>query len=185
MPRTTDARAKALATAERLFRTHGYAATGLSRILEESGAPKGSFYFHFPGGKAQLAREVLEQYGDRVAAGISQLAQTSASPAEFVRGLCLGTAQEMAAAGFSLGCAAQTLALELAPGDVEMREALSRVFQTWIGGIAQGLGGAPAARQDAEALLAALEGARTLARVSRSTASFEAVMQTFTARPGV
>lgn len=39
MPRTTDARGKALETAERLFRTQGYTATGLTQILEESGAP--------------------------------------------------------------------------------------------------------------------------------------------------
>jgi TetR/AcrR family transcriptional repressor of lmrAB and yxaGH operons len=55
MPRKTDARARAIATAERLFRIQGYTATGLTQIIEESGAPKGSFYFHFPRGKAQLA----------------------------------------------------------------------------------------------------------------------------------
>ncbi|WP_189558100.1 helix-turn-helix domain-containing protein, partial [Mesorhizobium sp. M2D.F.Ca.ET.153.01.1.1] len=53
MPRKTDAPARAIATAERLFRIQGYTATGLTQILEESGAPKGSFYFHFPRGKAQ------------------------------------------------------------------------------------------------------------------------------------
>src|SRR4029077_17588276 len=62
MPRKTDARARAIAAAERLFRIQGYTATGLIQILKESGAPKGSFYFHFPRGKAQLAEEAIDQY---------------------------------------------------------------------------------------------------------------------------
>ena len=55
MPRTSDAREMAIQIAERLFAEQGYAATGLTQIIEESGSPKGSFYFHFPGGKRQLA----------------------------------------------------------------------------------------------------------------------------------
>src|ERR1700753_3938055 len=62
MPRKTDARARAIATAERLFRIQGYTATGLTQILDDSGAPKGSFYFHSPRGKAQLAEEAIDQY---------------------------------------------------------------------------------------------------------------------------
>src|ERR1700761_2496536 len=60
MPRRTDARARAIATAERLFRIQGYTATGLTQIIEESGSPKGSFYFHFPRGKAPLAAETSD-----------------------------------------------------------------------------------------------------------------------------
>src|ERR1700730_7113427 len=62
MPRKTDARARAIATAERLFRIQGYTATGSIQILGESGAPKGSFYFHFPRGKTQLAEEAIDHY---------------------------------------------------------------------------------------------------------------------------
>jgi tetratricopeptide (TPR) repeat protein len=62
MPRKTDARDRAIATAERLFRIQGYTATGLNQIIEESGSPKGSFYFHFPRGKAQLAEEAIDHY---------------------------------------------------------------------------------------------------------------------------
>ena len=44
-----------------LFQRQGFHATGLKQILEESGAPRGSLYFHFPGGKEQLAVEALRE----------------------------------------------------------------------------------------------------------------------------
>ncbi|CAO1612179.1 TetR/AcrR family transcriptional regulator [Brochothrix thermosphacta] len=50
-----------LQTAMRLFHTQGYHATGVSQILKESVSPKGSLYYHFPGGKEQLAIEAIEQ----------------------------------------------------------------------------------------------------------------------------
>src|SRR6201995_645706 len=78
MPRRSDARERAVAAAERLFRIQGYTATGLSEILKESGAPKGSFYFHFPRGKAQLAEEAIDHY---VASRIAVLRNISANTA--------------------------------------------------------------------------------------------------------
>jgi TetR/AcrR family transcriptional regulator, lmrAB and yxaGH operons repressor len=39
--------------------TYDYQATGLTQVLAESSAPKGSLYFHFPGGKGQLAVEAV------------------------------------------------------------------------------------------------------------------------------
>jgi len=38
-----------------LLHDRGYAATSISDVLAKSGAPKGSLYFHFPGGKDELA----------------------------------------------------------------------------------------------------------------------------------
>ena len=185
MTRTTDARHKALATAERLFRVQGYAATGLTQILEESGAPKGSFYFHFPGGKEQLAREVLAAYGSRVEAGMRQLAERcERDPDRFVRVLCKGIAKEMEAADWGIGCAAQNLANELAPSNHDFAEALAAVFAAWTSAIADVFASARASRAVAErramALIAALEGARSLSRAMRSNAPFDAVIALFT-----
>src|SRR5437016_5527734 len=95
-----DSRAKALDGAERLFRTQGYAATGLTQILQVSGSPKGSFYFHFPGGKRELAAEVLERYGARILAGLKALAAKHAGdPAAFVRAVCKATGKDMETTG--------------------------------------------------------------------------------------
>ena len=82
MPRKTDARAHAIAAAERLFRIQGYTATGLTQILETSGAPKGSFYFHFPRGKAQLAEETIDHYIAKRIAVLRDISQSFAPLAQ-------------------------------------------------------------------------------------------------------
>lgn len=46
-------------TASHLFQCQGYHGTGLNQIIEESGAPKGSLYYHFPNGKEEIALEAI------------------------------------------------------------------------------------------------------------------------------
>lgn len=186
MVRTTDAREKAIRTAERLFRVQGYAATGLTQIIEESGSPKGSFYFHFPGGKRQLALEAIATYRTRTTAGFAALAERSGKDSgRFIRALAKAIADEMAASAFDSGCLAQTLTQELAPGDSEIADALAALFDEWIGIAAAAIAprATQAARRRATALVAALEGARTLARAQRSAAAFDAVVELFADQP--
>ncbi|MGX1433693.1 TetR/AcrR family transcriptional regulator, lmrAB and yxaGH operons repressor [Cytobacillus horneckiae] len=59
MSSKNDSRENILSAATRLFHIQGYHATGLNQILKESGAPKGSLYYHFPNGKEQLAIEAV------------------------------------------------------------------------------------------------------------------------------
>lgn len=184
MARTTDARDKAIQTALHLFRVQGYAATGLAQVIDESGSPKGSFYFHFPGGKRQLALEALAVYRAGTTAGFRALAGRAGSdPGRFVRALARAVGDEMAASGWTAGCLAQTLSHELAPGDAEVADALAALFDEWIGVVAGVFSPRPtqAARRRAMALVAALEGARTLARTLRSAAPFDAVAERFAA----
>lgn len=184
MPRTSDARDKALSTAEDLFRRQGFAATGLAQIIEESGSPKGSFYFHFKGGKDQLAAEIAERFAARGVAAIgAAAAATPGDATAFVRLLCADFAQEMRASGFTLGCALQNIATERAPGDPHLTALVQSGLGAWVEAVAShfaacGLG---APRPIAEALVAALEGARTLARASRSDAVFSSIAESFAA----
>lgn len=46
--------------ATRLFQQRGYHGVGLNEILVEADAPKGSLYYHFPGGKSELACACVE-----------------------------------------------------------------------------------------------------------------------------
>uniref|UniRef100_UPI001892272F TetR/AcrR family transcriptional regulator n=1 Tax=Catenulispora rubra TaxID=280293 RepID=UPI001892272F len=55
MGQRSDARQKMVQAAKQLMRERGYNATAFSDVLKLSGAPRGSVYFHFPGGKTELA----------------------------------------------------------------------------------------------------------------------------------
>ncbi|HWW21026.1 MAG TPA: TetR/AcrR family transcriptional regulator [Steroidobacteraceae bacterium] len=179
----TNSRQRAIETAERLFRSQGYAATGLTQILHESGSPKGSFYFHFPNGKHELALATLESYGQRVDGNIRAIALEHArDPIGFVRSLARFVAREMESSGWSLGCLNHKLASELVPGDPAITEVTANVYRGWVTQVAYALSGIDGAtRKDAErlamSLLAGLAGARGLARIYRSPEPFEAVAQ--------
>lgn len=182
MPRKTDARARAIATAERLFRIQGYTATGLTQILQESGAPKGSFYFHFPRGKAQLAEETIDQYVARRIAVLQTIsANTTGDALNFVHEIFGAFADEMVASDFQYGCLMQNLANELPALDAELTERVARGFVDSTAIIAEhfrGCGFADArASATAAALVAALEGARTVARLERTPAVFKALAE--------
>lgn len=55
-----------LKAATSLFQRQGFHGTGLNQIIEESGAPKGSIYYHFPNGKEEIATEAINQMKQHV-----------------------------------------------------------------------------------------------------------------------
>lgn len=56
--------------ASKLFEAKGYNATGLNEILRECKAPKGSFYYHFPNGKEELALESIKLAGEKITSNL-------------------------------------------------------------------------------------------------------------------
>lgn len=58
--------------ASSLFACKGYNATGISEILKQSNAPKGSLYYHFPQGKEQLADEALQLSAEKIFVDIEE-----------------------------------------------------------------------------------------------------------------
>lgn len=67
-----DTRTRLLQAALLLFRQRGYHGVGIRDILDAAHAPKGSLYHHFPGGKDQMAVEVLERVAARIVAMIER-----------------------------------------------------------------------------------------------------------------
>ena len=79
---TPDTRTRIKAAAAALFRRDGYAATGLKRIATESAAPFGSIYHFFPGGKEQLAEDVILTSGAEYQRMVRALLDSVPDPGE-------------------------------------------------------------------------------------------------------
>lgn len=180
-----NSRQQAIETAERLFRAQGYAGTGLAQIIIESGSPKGSFYFNFPGGKHELALEALQLYGDRINQRIRDVTDRHGDdPIKFVRHVCAAQAREMEASGWTMSCLAHQLANELSPAEEDITVAVARIFQSWVASMSTVLRQVASSDQEARllatAFISGLSGARTLSRVARSKLPFDSLASTMT-----
>ncbi|TCO58192.1 TetR/AcrR family transcriptional regulator [Actinocrispum wychmicini] len=161
MPKKTDTRERVLRTAAVLFRTQGYHATGLNQVLAEGGAPKGSLYFHFPGGKEQLAVESL-----RLSAAEFQAELRAAGSIEAA---LEALAQLLVASDFREGCPIATVALDVVNENDQIRQACAEAYAGWTDLIMEFLTRqrVPGAADLATVVLAAIEGALLLARTRR------------------
>lgn len=164
-----------------LLRRQGYAATGLSEIVAASGAPRGSLYFHFPGGKEELAVAAMERTAEQLRAGIAALAERAGSPDAALGSLIDALAAGLESSGYRDGCPIATVALETSSGSEALREASRRAFAAWAGELEKAFcsAGADAAASEQRALfvLSAIEGALILARARRDTAPLRAVRE--------
>nr|MBA3501401.1 TetR/AcrR family transcriptional regulator [Deltaproteobacteria bacterium] len=148
----------------------GYHATGLSAIVDESGAPRGSLYFYFPGGKDELAVAALEQAGTfwraRLDAAVAGATDLGAAIDAVVKLL----ADDLAASDWTHGCPVAAVALEATSPAVAA--AVQRHYARWLDDIAARISefgiAKAAAKQLAMVALAAVEGALLLAKVQRS-----------------
>ncbi len=168
-----------IACTGRLLRRQGYAATGLNEIVRRSGAPKGSLYFHFPGGKEELAAAAMEQTGEELRGAIAAVIASRPRASESLGALIDGLGAGLEASGYRDGCPIATVTLEAAATSEVLRAAAERVFAAWLGTLEEGLvaGGLEPARAARRALLvlSAIEGALLLARARRDLAPLEAV----------
>src|ERR1700712_1138472 len=91
------------ATAE-LFRRQGYNGTGLKQVVAEADAPFGSLYHHFPGGQAELARQVITRAGAFFQALVTAVYDEESSAEASVRAVFVGAAATLEATDFEDAC---------------------------------------------------------------------------------
>lgn len=161
-----------------LLRRQGYAATGLAQIIDVAGAPRGSLYFHFPGGKEELAAAALERSGERQRDNL-RAALDEADPVRAVDAVVDVLARDLEDSGFKDGCPVATVALEVG-GDGGALATLCRLsFARWrqlIVDRLRAVGADDAAADDAAWLVfSSLEGAQMMCRVHGTTAPLRAV----------
>lgn len=168
--RDRDSRAALVQTMAQLLRGQGYAATGRAEVLAQSGVSNGSLYHHFPGGMEELAQAALEASGHAVADALRR-ALDGAPSAGVGIGRFLDIARKPVAGDDCPGCPIAPTALESPIISSRLRDVAARCFDEWEAILAARLrlDGWPdrAAIEMASAVLALVEGALLLARVSR------------------
>jgi TetR/AcrR family transcriptional regulator, lmrAB and yxaGH operons repressor len=162
-------RTKMLASAAEVMRERGASGVTIDAVLARSGAPRGSVYYHFPEGRAQILAEALRYSGDSITATIDAAAGQGSRTLlrEFIQ-----LWEELLTAGdFHAGCPVVAAAIGSDEGDVELTSEAGAILGRWCGALTQAFANDGFDADDAASLavmsIAALEGAIVLSRSTR------------------
>jgi TetR/AcrR family transcriptional repressor of lmrAB and yxaGH operons len=169
----SDTRDRLVRSTSRLLRTQGYAATGLNQVMAEANAPKGSMYFHFPGGKVQLAAAAVDRFADRATASMRRRLAENSSVRDAVVAIFDGYVAHLEATAFTEGCAVANIALDAAAAHEELSDATGRALRSWTDELTAALVAEGRSPDEAHGLatlvIAAIEGTVIMAKGERST----------------
>ncbi|MDV6263655.1 TetR/AcrR family transcriptional regulator [Rhodococcoides yunnanense] len=169
----TDTRARILEATGELYRRQGMTATGLKQIAAASGAPFGSIYHHFPGGKEQISEEVIYAEGVRYGLLVGRQLAAVTDVVDGIPEIFASAATLLVELDYTEACSIETIALEVASTNERLRLATEAVFTGWIDGLTQWFAATDLPNEVCRSLalgcLTSLEGAFVLCRSLRST----------------
>ena len=159
----------------KLLAQHGFQGASFSSVLEDSGAPRGSIYHHFPGGKNELVLEALDRSGARASSIVGNL---RGQPADAIIRVFVGLWRSLLlASDFSAGCS--VLGVTVSSDEPEILHRAAGIFRSWHTELADVLtaGGLEkmSADQVATLTIAACEGAVVLCRAEHTTQPLDEV----------
>jgi AcrR family transcriptional regulator len=166
---TSDSRNRMIQSAALLFREHGYSGTGFRDVIEHSGAPRGSIYHHFPGGKEELAADTVAWAAAVIERRIERAARNG-NPIVALGLFVEAWREVLEDSNFRAGCPIVAVAAEADAGS-KATAAAAVAFARWQDLIARALLDAGVGRTDARRLatlvISAIEGAILLCRARR------------------
>ncbi|MCQ8191373.1 TetR/AcrR family transcriptional regulator [Streptomyces rugosispiralis] len=175
--RKSDSRERMVLSAAALLREYGASATSIDRVLAHSGAPRGSVYHHFPGGRAQLIDEAVALAGDFIA-GLIETGARADDPVEAVDAFFTLWRGRLVEGDFRTGCPIVAVAVETNDDAPQLARSAAAAFTRWQEALATLFvrHGLPEerGRRLAAFIIAAVEGAVIMCRAERSTAPLEA-----------
>lgn len=173
---THETKRRLLDAGLRLMLARGYHALGIAELLEDTGVPKGSFYYHFAS-KEDFALQAIDAYVAEVHAALGeQLLDRSRPPFDRLRAFFELTLEKYASEGY-LGCFLGALGQELAGSSEVFRLKIEHCMSSIVARIALCLEEARGSgqlspsvdpRQMAEVLVNCWEGAALRTRLLRS-----------------
>ncbi|MBE7636321.1 TetR family transcriptional regulator [Sneathiella sp. P13V-1] len=177
MTKGIQTKARIIEVASDLLQRNGFHAMGINQITAKGNLPKGSIYFHFPGGKEEIALAAIEQGGAVVEKILVTALEQSVSPIEYLETVVAAFAHLLDESAFQKGCPVSSIALEMVPESPEITKAVRQVFDNWheetLRALAQLNCTHPDLRSLTSLLLSSVEGALILCRAQQSTAPLE------------
>jgi len=158
-----------------LVRERGARATSIDDVLAHSGAPRGSVYHHFPGGREQLLREAIDYAGEFVAMRIER----ATDALEMLDMLLQDYREQLLHSDFRAGCPVVAVAIEAGDPESDLDQHASAAFGRWQELLeqrltAQGVG-TSRATELAVLVIASIEGAIVMARAQRDAQPLDSV----------
>lgn len=154
-----DTRERMITTTARLMQHRGYHGTSLNDILAESGAPRGSLYFHFPGGKDELVIEATRASVSETTSYLRRALAEAKTPAKAVRTFFEETARLLVDSNFMFGCPVAPVILDDPGKSDDLQQLCRNALDEWIGLYRQAFVEAGLSRTRAHALALVVESA--------------------------
>lgn len=159
------------------LQSKGLHGVGLNEILKTAGLPKGSLYYHFPGGKEELALAAIANAEQEMARFLEQVFARFDDPLDALAAWIDSALQRIAASRFKLGCPLAAAALDCSPDDTDLLLALHGAFTNLRDQLAGHISRAgfptDAATDLAVLVLTSYEGGLMMARAAGSTDPIE------------
>jgi len=160
-----------------LIREHGAQPTAMADVIAHSGAPRGSAYHYFPGGRTQLICEAVDYAGNFISAKLAR----GTSGADVLDALVADYSDLLVATDYRAGC--PIVAVTVEAGDPQRNgpvlEHAAKAFRDWTEVITRRLiaDGMPNSRAEELAILitASIEGAIVLCRALRDVTPLDVV----------
>ncbi|TGN10926.1 TetR/AcrR family transcriptional regulator [Leptospira ilyithenensis] len=162
--------------------TIGYSGTGMNEIVKVTDSPKGSLYFHFPGGKEDLASQALTHTGEEMGREFTELLESSKSAAQGISKIFQALEDRILKSNFTKGCPIATTALESASESNLVNKACSTIFTSWSDKLSLYLQynkiQAKQAKELSLSILSLWEGAVLLSKTNRTIEPLKAAAKT-------
>lgn len=136
---SSDAKQRLIAAMIDALQRRGLHGSGLTELLAAAQAPKGVLYYHFPGGKTELAVAAVDTVVDRLCLMLDERMGAGADPAAALMAWIGNAQKRLENSGYERGCPLATIALETTADDVAIRAALGAGFARVRVRMAEGL----------------------------------------------
>ncbi|KUO55800.1 MAG: hypothetical protein APF82_03805 [Sphingomonadales bacterium BRH_c42] len=174
--------------AEQAMCARGYGGFSYADIARDAGIRKASIHHHFPS-KQDMGLAVLDRYGERLVQRLKLIGQSSRSGGQALAAI-IDLYRERAGSGGML-CLCAAMSGDVHAIDDRIRSALQRINDLVIASLEEilvtgrgdrsiSVGGDPKA--EATSILAMLQGAQLMARVTMNPATFDAATEVLAAR---